>query len=211
VYFEFDDVGNTASVQRAFTFDLSGPAVAFTGRTPAAGSVTASRSAVVTYTSTDPHLAAVTCTVDRAARACPGGRLSLANLAAGRHTVTVSATDTLGHRTTISRTFTVRPRIAARVRGRFRVRGATTRVTSLTVTGAPARASVRITCRGKGCTFHRKTRRASSRGKVSLTSLFRRRALRSGARVSVTVSYPGWVSHVTTFTMRKHHQPRRHG
>lgn len=103
-----DDVGNSATVLRAFTYDPTAPAVAFTDG-PGEGQTVATRSATIAFTATDARLAAVTCKVDGgAAGPCStASTQALSGLADGQHTLTVAATDRAGNRTERTRTFAV--------------------------------------------------------------------------------------------------------
>ena len=76
-----------------------------------------------------------------------------------------------------------------------------TKFTSVRVTEAPAGASVRITCRGRGCPKSQ-TFTTSAKGSVSLTRAFRKR-LRVGAVVSIAVTTPNAVGKVRVLTVRK--------
>jgi hypothetical protein len=88
-------------------------------------------------------------------------------------------------------------------------RGSRTRITSLRVSEAPAGATVNVSCSGKrkGCPKP-KTFTTSSRGSVSMTKMFRKRRLRSGAVVTVTVTAPNRVGRVRKYTIRRKGKPR---
>ena len=69
-------------------------------------------------------------------------------------------------------------------------KGRMLRVRRLTLTGVPARARVRVTCKGRGCPFRAASLRPSG-GRLALTNRLRRARLQRGARLAITVSSPG--------------------
>jgi hypothetical protein len=91
---------------------------------------------------------------------------------------------------------------------KWRRAGRVTRVRSLIITRLPAAARVTDSCRGKGCSFRRRTFSAR-RGKVSLTKALRKARLRNGARLTLTVSAPGYTKQTVRFTARSPKAPRR--
>jgi hypothetical protein len=99
-------------------------------------------------------------------------------------------------------------RLAAHVSVKWRRAGRVTRVRSLIITRLPAAAKVTVSCRGKGCSFRRGTFSAR-RGKVSLTKALRKARLRKGARLTLTVSAPGYTKQTVRFTARSPKAPRR--
>jgi hypothetical protein len=103
-----DDVGNTASVTRSFTYDPTAPAVAFTDG-PTEGQVVATRAITVSFSATDARLSSLTCKLDGgAAGPCTSASTdSLSDLGDGTHTLTVAAVDRAGNRTEKTRTFVV--------------------------------------------------------------------------------------------------------
>lgn len=88
------------------------------------------------------------------------------------------------------------------------VNGRTTRVKSLALRGAPRGTTVRISCRGDGCPFARRARRARS-GNVSLQRPFKNRRLRPGTVVRLRFNMPGVGRYETRFRMRAGALPRR--
>jgi PKD repeat protein len=96
-----------------------------------------------------------------------------------------------------------RPRID--LRGVLNRRGI--RITRLRVVRAKPGALVRALCRGRGCPA-RASRRIRSKGKViRLRSLERR--LRAGARIAISVTYPGTIGTYTTYRIRGRMKPPR--
>jgi hypothetical protein len=88
-----------------------------------------------------------------------------------------------------------------RIRGVLTSSGA--RLTLVSVR-APRGAHVAIVCRGRGCPARREARTAA------LVRLRRFEArLAAGTRLRVTVSKPGFIAKVTTFTIRRGRAPRR--
>ena len=103
---------------------------------------------------------------------------------------------------------TIPAKLAAHVAAKWRRAGRATRVRSLVVTRLPAGAKVTVSCRGKGCSFKRRTFRARQ-GKVSLTKVLRKARLRKGARLTLAVSAPGYTKQTVRFTARSPKAPRR--
>ena len=104
------------------------------------------------------------------------------------------------------------PQTIARVRTTFEhlgVWGATGRFTALTLRSVPAGATVRVTCKGKGCRkkkIVKKVRRATSRYKVG--KLMRRNnRLRPRALVEVRVTAPNRIGKVFQFRIRAFKPP----
>jgi Putative metal-binding motif len=87
--------------------------------------------------------------------------------------------------------------------------GTTTRVILLEVKGVPAGATVKVRCKtkAKGCPFRSK-RVAVKRGKAKLTSLFKHRKLKPGARIDVSITAPAAIGKLVRFTMRRNKIPK---
>ncbi len=99
-------------------------------------------------------------------------------------------------------------------------------VKSLVLSDLPADGSIEVVCKGRGCPFsHRRLptttnpRLCESRkctmkklvrmkGDVDLTSLFRNRRLRVGARIVVNVTKTGWLGRAFLFTVLSNKAPR---
>jgi hypothetical protein len=99
-------------------------------------------------------------------------------------------------------------KLAARLAAKWRRAGHTTRVRSFTITRLPAGAKVSVTCKGKGCPFSHRTFKAR-RGKISLTKALRRARLRKHARLTLTISAPGYSRQAVRFTARPPKSPLR--
>jgi hypothetical protein len=99
-----------------------------------------------------------------------------------------------------------RPRMLApyplvRITGRLTGSGAS--ITRLTVR-APRGARIRVTCHGRGCPRRHVARIAAVRHIRAFE-----RSLPAGTRLVVTVSKPGFISKVTTITIRRGRPPAR--
>jgi hypothetical protein len=80
-----------------------------------------------------------------------------------------------------------------------------TRFATLSITKVPAGATVKVTCRG-GCPRSSQTLSSAKGGTVALTS-FRGKALKTGARLTVTVTRPGMTGMAKVLTMRAERRP----
>ncbi len=62
-----------------------------------------------------------------------------------------------------------------------------------------------LSCRGKSCPFSRTQRRTVARdlAPVSFSRTFRRARLRSGARLTLTISAPESISRTFTYTVQR--------
>jgi outer membrane protein assembly factor BamB len=127
-----DSVGDTATKQVSFTVDTTPPAVSISQ--PASGAYTGT-SVTASFTATDSGsgIASVTCQLDGGAvSACHSGQ-TFSGLAAGAHTITVTATDAAGNVTVAHTTFTAE--LPPAVTAVAPATGSTTGGTSVTVTG----------------------------------------------------------------------------
>ena len=81
----------------------------------------------------------------------------------------------------------------------------TTRLRALVVRLAPRGAVVTLSCRGKSCPFSRAQRRTVSRNlaPVSFSSTFRRARLRSGVRLTLTITAPESIGRTFTYTVQR--------
>jgi hypothetical protein len=84
-------------------------------------------------------------------------------------------------------------------------RGAT-RFATLSIKNVPAGATVKVTCRG-GCPRSSQTLESAKGGTVALAS-FRGKALKTGARLTVTVTKPGMTGMAKILTMRAERRPK---
>jgi hypothetical protein len=83
-----------------------------------------------------------------------------------------------------------------------------TRVVSLALRGAPRATRVAVTCRGRGCPFARRSRRAPS-GNVNLAAPFKHRLLRAGTDLVLHLQLPKVGRYEVRFHMRAGALPRR--
>lgn len=122
---------------------------------------------------------------------------------------TTSATTTGGGTPPASQPQTIAepPRILRRIVRSFRVSRRGTRIASLSVQVLDG-SKVGAACRGKGCAFKRKSARMS-KGVANIASLFgRKRLLRPGARIVVTVTAQDGRVAKLTILVRRGKQPK---
>jgi hypothetical protein len=142
---EIDDLGLEASVTQDTTVDTTAPVLAFAGG-PAEGAVVASPTVGIGFTATDLTLASTTCRLDAAAPAPCTSPYALSRYADGPHTVTVTATDQLGHRTSLVRHFAAAvPTSVSPASARVRTTYGRSAVLAATVSPAAALGTVRFT------------------------------------------------------------------
>jgi hypothetical protein len=95
----------------------------------------------------------------------------------------------------------------ATLRARWKLVGRTTRVAKLVVAGLPAGARLAIACRGKGCTFKKRTLAAKG-GRAKLTRLFARARLKAGTLIRIAITAPGIEAQAITVRIRARARPR---
>lgn len=96
--------------------------------------------------------------------------------------------------------------VSARLSASWAVRGRLTRARRIALTGVTPTASVRATCRGRGCPFRSLTLEPT-RGTVNLTRIFRRRALKAGTWLELRVTAPGMTGKVVRLRFRARKRP----
>jgi PKD repeat protein len=96
------------------------------------------------------------------------------------------------------------PGVRVRIAGS--VTGTTTRVTLLSIV-APKGAIVTVACRGKGCPKRATRSRVPTDRRVRIRTM--ERALRSGAKLVVTIAKPGYLTRQVRFTIRRGMPPVR--
>ena len=217
-----DTAGNTTTAERTWTIDATGPETTIESG-PAEGSTSAASE--VTFAFGSPEAGATfECRLDGAAFAACPTPLKLTGLADGDHVFEVRARDAIGNvdASPVRRAFRVdttgggvvvqppekpvtpiepvnpgQPAVVSAVLGkRFKAAGARTRILRLTVSKIAVGAKVRIVCKGRGCPIRSKTISPSS-GVVNIRNVLKRRPLRAGTTLTITVSQPGMTSKVS--------------
>lgn len=211
-----DPVGNTDPTPASLTWIVDAVPVdtAITDG-PAAGSTSSSQSAVFSFGSVEGVM--FECQLDGGAwTACESPR-SLSGLNEGQHTFAVRAIDAAGSvdGTPATRTWavdlveapvtppttTTPPPVTGpgtglatmdvRVKLRHRVTDGRTKIRTLKLTRLPLGATVKVTCKGKGCAFKAKRLRPGD-SSATLTKLFRNKSLASGSVVKIRVTASGY-------------------
>jgi Ricin-type beta-trefoil lectin domain-like len=95
-----------------------------------------------------------------------------------------------------------------RVSNLWLVRTRATFVRRLAIRGLPNRTVVTVRCRGGGCPFSHRTRRARN-GRVNLHRAFHGRRLTPGTVVRLVLEMPGFGTYEVRFKMRARSLPRR--
>jgi hypothetical protein len=144
--------------------------------------------------------------------------------AAGTYVVTVTATDAAGHRASVTRTIAVAPapvvvvpdprsrRVLAVTGASWdRLRNGRTKLLTLVVDELDGPETIRVTCvkRAQGC---RKsvTRTVKRHGrKVDLSKAVKGMVLRPGAKLTVTITRPGYTGRVYQYTMIRGRNPKK--
>ena len=80
-----------------------------------------------------------------------------------------------------------------------------TRLSGLTVKGVPAGSTITVTCK-KGCATKKVVKR-NARGNVKITAIHKKKRLKVGTKITVTVTRPGMVTATKTLTIRKRKPP----
>lgn len=210
-----DQLGNTDTSPelRTWTVDTTAPETTIASG-PDEGSTSASQTASFSFTGTES--ATFECQLDGSVWADCVSPRSLSGLAEGEHTFAVRARDAVGNidGSPATRTWTVDladpvavppppttttgPSTAGtlatmdvRSRLRYRVSHGRTTVRSLKLTRLPQAATVRISCKGKGCAFSAKRLKPST-SSVTLTKLFKNKKLSAGTVIKMRVAASGY-------------------
>jgi large repetitive protein len=140
----------------------------------------------------------------------PSNTHAVRRLAPGRYQFEVYAVNALGlaDLTPARRTFRLTRSFEIRVANVWQVRGARTALLDLTVRQVPRHGRVKVSCKGRGCAFKKKTAKVSH-GVARLVKLFKKRTLSHGAVVEIRVSAPGAIARIVRFTMRRGKFPKR--
>jgi hypothetical protein len=99
------------------------------------------------------------------------------------------------------------PRITSGVRNRWRVAHGRTRLRLLAVVDAPVGATIRVTCRGRGCPKHGKSVKATGRKEIQLTSVFKK-TLARGAVIEVRITAPNFIGKYVRYVTRARRVPK---
>ena len=138
-----DDVGNSRSVEHAFTVDSVAPLVGLVDG-PVEGGSHPDPSVLFSFIAADPHLAGATCTFDAEPLACaPGSPIEITDLTPGSHTFTVAVSDLAGNTAGLSRTFArqVATSLTAKAKDRTVRRGT---AATLVASGLPVAATGKV-------------------------------------------------------------------
>lgn len=144
---EVDDLGYVATVSNTTSIDTTAPSVTI-AQGPAEGATVTSRTMRLAVNATDAHLQSVTCALDNATATPCDQVTTLSGYADGAHTVTVTATDELGHVTTLVRHFSVVVPTTTRGHSVATTYGTAARL-AVSVTPASATGTVTFTSGGK--------------------------------------------------------------
>jgi hypothetical protein len=102
------------------------------------------------------------------------------------------------------------PLLLSGVAGFFRYDAVATRFTGLMVRRPAAGSTITMLCKGRGCTFGRRTRRVAREvQRLSVLTAVKRARLRPGAVFELRVTKPGHIGIVVRWTMRKSRSPQR--
>jgi hypothetical protein len=92
------------------------------------------------------------------------------------------------------------PRVSASISFNFLFHPSYTTVAQLSVSGAPLRGKIVMSCHGGGCPFGQKT--FKHKGSVNLARLFGSARLSPGTKVQIAITAPNQVGKVSVFTMQ---------
>lgn len=102
---------------------------------------------------------------------------------------------------------TVTPRLTALPAFSWKVSRTYTRLTKVRATRLAGGETVRITCKGRGCPFKKRTYTKVKAGTRRFDSLFRRKRLRPKTQVQMRITKPGAIGAVTTVKIRRARKP----
>lgn len=190
-------------VVRTWRIDTTAPTATLDPtRGPNEGALQAATTETFAFTSNEPG-STFSCRLDSAPfQACTSPR-TVTGLVPGPHRFEVRATDAAGNTSpVVARSWTVAgnpatPRLAVKAKASR----ASTKIKGLTVEDADAGATVRLSCKGKGCPGPLKGQgvtQTTTAGTLSLAALVKK-ALKPGARLTVVVTES---TDTTTFVVR---------
>lgn len=99
------------------------------------------------------------------------------------------------------------PLLPAKVVAAFKLKGKFTLFTKLRLTALGGKETIRVRCKGKGCPFKSRSPRAKA-GTLNLDKLFKKRKLRKGAVVTITITKPASTGRHVSFTTRLRKKPK---
>jgi hypothetical protein len=149
-----------------------------------------------------------------------GGAVAHIYARPGDYTVTVSATDASGNASSVARPIHIAPApiagntgpnrvLAAAAASWDRLRNGRTRMKTFVVNELVGPEVVKLACKGKGCRRGvNKTVRKHGKT-VSFTKQVKGMTLRPGAALTVTITRPGFVSRVISYTMIHKRDPKK--
>jgi Bacterial Ig domain len=230
-----DNAGNDQTATRNWSIDATGPVAQITSG-PTDGATTSETTLTFGFSADEP--ATFQCRVYPAALTPPGfapcsgtGTHTAAGFSPGTYTFEVVATDAYGNvGSSLKRTFTVAPSagtgpgsgsgsdgapsgsgapaIAAKLASKWSVKGGRTKIALLKLSGLPATAAIKLTCKGKGCAF--RSRAVSSRARIAdLTKLFKKKTLAAGSKVTITITSAGMRGEQITLATQKRGRPKQ--
>lgn len=99
----------------------------------------------------------------------------------------------------------VTPTLKARANFSWGFTGSRTVLTRVRVSDLSGGETIKITCsgKGKGCPLKTKTYKSVKKGTRTLTTLFGKKKLKTGAKIVVTITKPGAIGSTTTVTIGK--------
>lgn len=99
------------------------------------------------------------------------------------------------------------PVTSASLNYNFKAAGKRTRIVRLVLSKIAVGATVKVTCKGRGCPVRSKTVRPS-KGTVNVRALLRRKPLRAGNVLTLSITQPGHVAKVVSFKARRGRSPK---
>jgi hypothetical protein len=132
-----------------------------------------------------------------------GAALRYTFSSAGKHTISLTLTDSAGGSATA--TLVVHPalrRLSPNVTYKYDYTNSWTRFTSLTATAVPAGTRITLVCRGRGCPFRRHSLTVRKRARtISLEGLVRGHRLSTGAKLTIRFTLKSYVPETQIFTI----------
>ena len=125
----------------------------------------------------------------------------------GTHTVAARARDKAGNVDPTPATRTYAPALDISIPYFVKASRTQTRFAELAVKNVPEGATVKVSCKGKGCPRKTQTLRVNKQGTVQLKA-WRGKPFKTGAKLTITVTVPGAEGVAKTFTFRAAKRPR---